>query len=95
MQLLQQIDDLRLDRYIQGGDRLVTDDQLRLQCQSPGNADPLPLTSGKFVRVAVFMKGLQAAPLHDIFHIAGQLLFIHQLMRPSGFPNQRSHRHPG
>ncbi len=30
LQILQQIDDLRLDRHVERGDRLVADDELRL-----------------------------------------------------------------
>ena len=37
LQLLQQIDDLRLYGYVQRADRLVTYDQLRVRGQRPGN----------------------------------------------------------
>ena len=43
LQVLEQVDDLRLDRDVEGGDRLVGDDQLRLYRQGPRDADPLAL----------------------------------------------------
>ena len=48
-------DDLRLDRHVERGDRLVGDDQLRVHRQRAGDADTLALASGELVRVAVVM----------------------------------------
>ncbi len=45
LQILQQIDDLRLDRYVQRRNRFITDDYLGLKNQRPGDADSLPLTA--------------------------------------------------
>ncbi len=50
LQALEQVDDLRLNRNVQRGDRLVADDELRVQRQGAGNADTLALAAGKFVR---------------------------------------------
>ena len=50
LQLLQQIQDLRLDGHIERGDRLVGDDQLRVESEGPGEADPLALAAGELVR---------------------------------------------
>ncbi len=46
----QQIDDLRLDRDVECGHRLVGDDELRLDRKRAGNADPLALPAGELVR---------------------------------------------
>ena len=51
LELLQQIDDLCLDRDVERGHGLVADDQLGVQRERPGEADPLPLTAGKLVRI--------------------------------------------
>ena len=51
LQLAKQVDDLGLDGHVQGRDRLVTDDKLRLHSQSPGNSDPLTLAAGKFMGI--------------------------------------------
>ena len=48
----QQVEHLRADRNIECRDRLVTDDQLRLNRKRACDRDPLPLASGEFVRVA-------------------------------------------
>ena len=53
LQVAQQVDHLRLHRDVEGGDRLVADDQARVQRQRAGDADPLALAAGEFVRVAV------------------------------------------
>ena len=49
----EQVDDLRLDRDVERRDGLVGDDQLRVQGERAGDADPLALAAGELVRVAV------------------------------------------
>jgi hypothetical protein len=51
-QVRQQVDDLGLDGDVQGRDGLVADQELRLERQGPGDADPLPLPPGELVGVA-------------------------------------------
>ena len=41
----EQVKDLRLDRHIQRRDRFVSDQQPRLQRQSPGDSHPLTLSA--------------------------------------------------
>ena len=60
----EQVDDLGLDRHVQGGDRLVADDQLGGQDNGPGDADALALAAGKLVGVAVHVVQVQAGHLH-------------------------------
>ncbi len=45
LQVLQQVDDLRLDRDVERRDRLVADDQFGLRRECPGDADALALTA--------------------------------------------------
>ena len=52
LQVAHQVDHLRLDRDVQGRDRLVGDQQLRVQDQSARDADALALAARKLVRVA-------------------------------------------
>ena len=68
LQLAQQVEDLGLDRDVEGGDRLVGDDQLRLQRERAGDADPLALAAGELVRVAVVVLGVQADAVHQLLH---------------------------
>jgi hypothetical protein len=44
-QFVQQFEDLLLNRHVEGGHRLVGDDQLGLYCQRPGDANALPLAA--------------------------------------------------
>ena len=52
LQVIQQVEDLRLDRNVQRRNRLVADDEIRRERQGAGDADALPLAAGKFVRIA-------------------------------------------
>src|SRR5712692_1770338 len=45
LQLLEQVDDLRLDRNVKGGDRLVTDDEGGVDRQRARDSDALPLAA--------------------------------------------------
>src|ERR1700730_1537280 len=49
LQLLQEIDDLRLDREVERGDRLVADDQFGIDRQRPADGDTLRLSARKLV----------------------------------------------
>ena len=60
LEVLQEVDDLGPDRDVQGGDRLVGDDELRLQGQRPGDADPLALAAAEGVGIAAAGVGRQA-----------------------------------
>ncbi len=60
LQILQQIDNLRLNGNIQRGNRLVADDKFGIQRKRAGNADALALAAGKLVRIAILMERLQA-----------------------------------
>ena len=52
LQVAQQVEDLRADRDVERGDRLVADDELRLDRQRARDRDALALAAGKLVRVA-------------------------------------------
>ena len=60
-------------RHVQGADRLVADDEVRLEGQGPGDADPLALAAGELVRVAVGVGGGQAHALQQFAHAAAPL----------------------
>ena len=49
LQFLQEIDDLRLDREVERGDRLITDDQFGIDRQRSANGDTLRLSTRKLV----------------------------------------------
>ena len=60
LQIPQQIDHLRLNGYIEGGDGFIADDDLGFDHQRPCDADALTLASGKGVGVAHQVHGVQA-----------------------------------
>ena len=53
LQILQQIDDLRLDGNIKRRDSLIAHNKARAQDQRAGNADALALATGKLMRKAI------------------------------------------
>ncbi len=61
-QLEQQVQDLRLDRDVEGRDRLVGDHQARVGGERAGDADALALAAREGVREAVHELGPQARP---------------------------------
>jgi hypothetical protein len=70
LQVLQQVDDLRLDRDIEGGDRLVAHDQVGIDGERAGDADPLALAARELVRIAPRLLGQQADDIEKLAHAA-------------------------
>ena len=62
LQVLQQVDHLRLDRDVERRHRLVADDQLGLDGERAGDADALALAAGELVRVAAHVVGVAGRP---------------------------------
>ena len=48
----EQVDDLRLDRHVERGDRLVADEQVGLHGERAGDGDALALAARELVRIA-------------------------------------------
>ena len=65
-QLRKQVDDLCLDRDIEGGDRLVRNDEAGLHRERTGNADALTLAARKFMRIALQIGRWQADKVHQL-----------------------------
>ena len=74
LQVLQQVDDLRLDRDVERGHRLVGDDEARLHRQGARDADPLALAAAELVRVAVVARRRAGRPRSSSSSI--RLLFL-------------------
>ena len=66
----EQVDDLRLDRHVEGRDRFVAHDQPGLERQRPRDPDPLPLSARELVRIAVVMVLAQADLAEKLDHPA-------------------------
>ena len=85
LQLLEQVDDLRLDGNIQRGYRLVADDKFRIQGECTCDTDPLSLATGELVGITGLVEGLQAAVIHDFVHVVVVFRTGYQSMLPDRF----------
>src|SRR6204780_1560655 len=94
LQVLQQIDDLGLDRYIQRRHRLIADDQFGLDRERTRDADALALTAGEFVRMAADMIRLPADGLEQIHAALFELPpGLGQFVNDQGFADDRADAH--
>ena len=91
LEVVEQVQDLALDRHVEGRHRLVADDEVRVDRQRPGDADALALAAAELVRVAVDVALVEA-------HLAEQLaderfaLLACPTGRGRGGPRRRSRR---
>ena len=73
LQLVDQIEDLRLDRHIEGRGRLVTDQELRITAQCHRDHHTLTHTAGKLMRILIEAT-LCERDLHELQHLDRALL---------------------
>ena len=81
LQLLEQVDDLRLDRDVERGHRLVRDDEVGIDRDRAGEADALALAARELVRVAAGRIGGQADDLQQVANPRVRLAPIRQTVR--------------
>jgi len=74
LQLLKQVDNLRLHGDIERGHRFVGDDELRLNREGAGDTDALALSAGEFMRKPIDMRRRQADHLHEFAHAPAAFL---------------------
>ena len=94
LHVLQQVDDLRLDRHVERGDRLVGDQQLGLQGERPGDPDALALAAGELVGVAVVVLGVEADDLEQLPDPVEDLVLGDHLVHPQRGADDRADRVP-
>jgi hypothetical protein len=82
LQLLEQIDDLRLDGDVERGDRLVRDDEVRVERERSRETDPLALAAGELVWVTAGSVLRQADDLEQVADPAGGLAAVREAMSP-------------
>ena len=70
LQVLEQVEDLRLNRDVERRDGLVAEDELRVDRERAGDADPLALAAGELVREPVVVLGVEADDLEELLHAA-------------------------
>ena len=72
LEVVEEVDDLGLDRHVERGDRLVGDDQPRIQGERTRDADPLSLPARELVRIAVDVGRGEADDLQELPHTLGE-----------------------
>ena len=95
LQLDQQVQHLRLDRDVERGDRLVRDDELRLQHEGPREPDALPLAATELVRVSAGRLGRHADALEHLVDGRVAVLAGSDPVDTEAFRDQVADLHPG
>ena len=81
----EEVDDLRLDRHVERRDRLVGEDDGRLDGQRPGQADALALAAGELVRIAVGGVGGKPDEAEQLVYPSGDVVAVGRAAaRPAG-----------
>ncbi|MBW8896489.1 MAG: ABC transporter ATP-binding protein [Acidobacteria bacterium] len=93
LQIHQQIDDLRLHRYIEGGDGLVGDDERRVERQSAGQADALSLAAAELMRVARQLGRIETDQLEQFGHSRFSIACVSDAVNDQRFLDDRPHPH--
>src|SRR5712692_3678186 len=94
LQVLQQVDNLRLDRDVERRDGLIEHQEARIYRERPRDADSLPLPAGKLVRKTIYRIG--AHPDHGQ-QLDDSIFFLPaagKLMNLDSFTDDRPHPHP-
>ena len=92
---LEEIEDLGLDRDIEGGGGLVADEQGRAHDESPGNADALALAAAKGVGKSEAVVGGKADARHDFGDAFVALASVCQPVNDEGFGDNIVDGHSG
>ena len=94
LDVFQKVRDLPLNRDVQRRDRLVTDDQVRVERERSRDTDPLPLAAGKFVRVAIAERRVEADDLHELADPLLSLCPARARVLGEGLANRGANLHP-
>jgi hypothetical protein len=95
LEVLEEVDHLRLDRHVQRGDGLVADDELGADGEGPCDADALPLPARELVRVAPHVIRVETHRLEEV----GDLLLaltpaLGELVDDERLADDGAHGHP-
>ena len=80
LEVVEEVEHLRLDRHVEGRHRLIADDELGADRQSAGDADALALAAGELVRIAVAHVACQADALEQLADAVVDLVAGHELV---------------
>src|ERR1019366_7271357 len=94
LQLGQEVEDLRLDRYVECRRRLVADDESWLHRQGARDGDALALAAGEFVRIALERVAAHADLLDELLESRAPGAGIHlRAQRLQAFFEDCEHTH--
>src|SRR4051794_17658871 len=93
LQVLQQVEDLGLDRNVERRHRLVADQKVRAQGQRPGDADALALPAGEAVRVTLEVAHVQPHEVHQFLDQRAAVLAVADVMDDQRFGDDVEHGH--
>jgi ABC-type oligopeptide transport system ATPase subunit len=91
LEIVEQVDHLRLDRHVERRDGLVGDVELGVQGQRPRDPDPLPLAARELVRIAVVVLGREAHELEQLGHVALDLAAVADVVDAQRIADDRAH----
>jgi hypothetical protein len=92
LQLDEEVEHLRLDRDVEGGDGLVGDDELGPQHERAGKPDPLALAAAELMRVAPGRLGAEADALEHVDDGLVAPLAL-ETVDPQAFSHEVAHVH--
>src|SRR5438093_3320161 len=95
LEIFEQIQDLRLDRHVQGRDRLIGNDELRPKRQRPGNAETLPLAAAELMWKPAAVLAAQSDHLEQLADDSLPLVGRSDTVDEKTFPHDLPHRHAG
>jgi hypothetical protein len=95
LQILQEVDDLRLDGNVQRANRLITDEQFRFNSQSARDSNSLALTAAEFVRIALSVGRVKADGAEQLGNagLTGGIVLC-EAMNVEGFTDDVFDGHP-
>ena len=94
LQVLQEVQDLRLDGNVERRYGLVAQHEIGLQRERAGDADPLALAAGKAVRIAVEEARVEPDEPHQLLRHLRPVVGIADLMDHERLAQDVEHRHP-
>ena len=94
LEILEEVEDLGLDRHVERRHRLVTHDQLGSERERASDPDPLALAARELVRVAVVVLRVQPHELHQLLDLALDLVLRDGSVEPERRADDRADRLP-
>jgi hypothetical protein len=95
LEVIEQVDDLSPNRDVEGADRFVANEELRIHDESSGDADALTLTTAEFVGVTGGVFGNKADFLEDFHAFLVVFFFVVLALDVKAFLNDVFDGHAG